>query len=150
MYWTVDIEDSVAVKVDFSEGNINSIIKQLKDKVSDNFYTEEELKQIEDSLKKLSLYNQEYNVLGYLEDIELDEDEIDDAYFKIHEGEGSYDDGYDEALECVRQSKIKTKMNNGLLLQKLEHLAYGYGNQEPLTKDEIKKIKELLDNEYED
>ena len=150
MFHTVNVEDSIVVKVDFSEGNINSIIRQLKDKVSDNFYTEEELKQIEDSLNKLSLYNQEYNILGYVEDIDLTEDDIDDAYFKIHEGEGSYDDGYDEALECVRQSKIKTKMNNGLLLQKLEHLAYGYGNQELLTKDEIKKIKELLDNEYED
>ena len=30
-------------------------------------------------------------------------------------------------------------------MQKLEHLAYGYGKQEPLTVDEIKKIKELLD-----
>ena len=42
------------------------------------------------------------------------------------------------------------KITNGLLLQKLDHLAYGYGSQEPLTKDEIKKIKELLDYEYTD
>ena len=57
----------------------------------------------------------------------------------------------------MRNTKTKSKKvtkemktTNGLLLQKLDHLAYGYGNQEPLTKDEIKKIKELLNYEYTD
>jgi hypothetical protein len=40
------------------------------------------------------------------------------------------------------------KQKYGMLLYKLDKLAYNYGKQESLTKDEIKTIKELLDYEY--
>lgn len=148
MIHTVDINDYNNVEIQFDESTRNSIIQQFVKKFSKR-YTPEEINEISSALKKLDTDSYDYVVSSFIKDIDLDADTIDDAYGEIH-AKGTYNDGYEDGIEHIRKYKKEMKVINGLLLQKLDHLAYGYGNQEPLTKDEIKKIKELLDYEYTD
>lgn len=148
MIHTVNINDYSDVEIQFNESTINSIIQQFVKKFSKR-YTPEEINEISNALKKLNTNFNEYNLSVFINDIDLDEDIIDEAYGDIHEV-GTYNNGYEDGIDHIRKYKKEMKITNGLLLQKLDHLAYGYGSQEPLTKDEIKKIKELLDYEYTD
>lgn len=148
MIHTIDINDYNDVEIQFNESTRNSIIQQFVKKFSKR-YTPEEINEISNALKKLDTDSYDYTVSSFIKDIDLDADIIDDAYGEIH-AKGTYQDGYEDGIDHIRKYKKEMKITNGLLLQKLDHLAYGYGNQEPLTKDEIKKIKELLDYEYTD
>lgn len=148
MIHTVNINDYNDVEIQFDESTRNSIIQQFVKKFSKR-YTPEEINEISSALKKLDTDSYDYTISSFIKDIDLDADTIDDAYGEIH-AKGTYNDGYEDGIEHIRKYKKEMKITNGLLLQKLDHLAYGYGNQEPLTKDEIKKIKELLEYEYTD
>lgn len=148
MIHNIDINEYVDVEIQFDEDTISSIIQQFVKKFSKR-YTPEEINEISNALKKLDIDSYDYTVSSFIKDIDLDADIIDDAYGEIH-AKGTYNDGYEDGIEHIRKYKEDMKITNGLLLQKLDHLAYGYGNQEPLTKDEIKKIKELLEYEYMD
>ena len=148
MIYNTIVNDYADVEIQFNESTRNSIIQQFVKKFSKR-YTPEEINEISNALKKLDIDSYDYTVSSFIKDIDLDADIIDDAYSEIH-AKGTYRDGYEDGIEHTLKYKENMKLDNGLLLQKLEHLAYGYGNQEPLTKDEIKKIKELLDYEYTD
>lgn len=148
MIHNVVINDYADVEIQFNESTRSSIIQQFVKKFSKR-YTPEEIDEISNTLKKLDIDSYDYTVSSFIKDIDLDADIIDDAYGEIH-AKGTYNDGYEAGIEHTIKYKENIKLNNGLLLQKLDHLAYSYGNQEPLTKDEIKKIKELLDYEYTD
>ena len=142
MYVTLNINENQDVEVYFDENNRTKILNTFKSKKS---FKKEELEELEKSLEKLD--NIDCVLDGKIDEIEVSEDVIDEAYGDIHKV-GTYNDGYNDGIDHIRKYKEDMKITNGLLLQKLDHLAYGYGNQEPLTKDEIKKIKELLNYEY--
>ena len=144
MLHTLNINENQDVEVCFDENNRIKILNSFKSKRS---FKKEELEELEKSLEKLD--NIDCVLDGKIDEVEVSEDVIDEAYGDIHKV-GTYNDGYNDGIEHIRKYKDDMKITNGLLLQKLDHLAYGYGNQEPLTKDEIKKIKELLDYEYTD
>lgn len=144
MYVTLNVNENQDVEVCFDESNRTKILNIFKSKRS---FKKEELEELEKSLEKLD--NIDCTLDGKIDEVEVSEDVIDEAYGDIHKV-GTYNDGYNDGIEHIRKYKEDMKITNGLLLQKLDHLAYGYGNQEPLTKDEIKKIKELLDYEYTD
>lgn len=144
MYVTLNVNENQDVEVCFDENNRTKILNSFKSKRS---FKKEELEELENSLEKLD--NIDCVLDGKIDEVEVSEDVIDEAYGDIHKC-GTYNDGYNDGIEHIRKYKQDMKITNGLLLQKLDHLAYGYGNQEPLTKDEIKKIKELLEYEYTD
>ena len=144
MLYTLNINENQDVEVCFDENNRTKILNTFKSKRS---FKKEELEELEKSLEKLD--NIDCVLDGKIDEVEVSEDVIDEAYGDIHKA-GTYNDGYNDGIEHIRKYKEDMKITNGLLLQKLDHLAYGYGNQEPLTKDEIKKIKELLNYEYTD
>lgn len=144
MYVTLNVNENQDVEVCFDESNRTKILNIFKSKRS---FKKEELEELEKSLEKLD--NIDCTLDGKIDEVEVSEDVIDEVYGDIHKV-GTYNDGYNDGIEHIRKYKEDMKITNGLLLQKLDHLAYGYGNQEPLTKDEIKKIKELLDYEYTD
>jgi len=144
MYVTLNVNENQDVEVCFDENNRTKILNTFKSKRS---FKKEELEELEKSLEKLD--NIDCILDGKIDEVEVSEDVIDEVYGDIHKV-GTYNDGYNDGIEHIRKYKEDMKIINGLLLQKLDHLAYGYGNQEPLTKDEIKKIKELLDYEYTD
>jgi hypothetical protein len=144
MLHTLNINENQDVEVCFDENNRTKILNSFKSKRS---FKKEELEELEKNLEKLD--NIDCVLDGKIDEVEVSEDVIDEAYGDIHKV-GTYNDGYNDGIEHIRKYKDDMKITNGLLLQKLDHLAYGYGNKEPLTKDEIKKIKELLDYEYTD
>ena len=144
MLHTLNINENQDVEVCFDENNRTKILNSFKSKRS---FKKEELEELEKNLEKLD--NIDCVLDGKIDEVEVSEDVIDEVYGDIHKV-GTYNDGYNDGIEHIRKYKEDMKITNGLLLQKLDHLAYGYGNQEPLTKDEIKKIKELLDYEYTD
>ena len=148
MIHNININEYTDIEIQFDEDTRNSIIQQFIKKFSKR-YTPEEINEISNALEKLNTNSNDYNLSVFINDIDLDEDTIDEAYGDIHKV-GTYNNGYEDGIEHIRKYKKDMKITNGLLLQKLDHLAYGYGNQEPLTKDEIKKIKELLEYEYMD
>lgn len=137
----VDIDDDQIVTLDFSSYNSLKILDQFK-KWNDKkgMYDENDIKKIEESLDMLGDVTKGFEVEATVDEVYIDEDDLRD------EIKGDYDDGYSEAMESVENEREAIYQVYGCLLQKLERLAYGYGNQEPLTQDELKKIKEIIDD----
>lgn len=137
----VDIDDDQIVTLDFSSYNSLKILDQFK-KWNDKkgMYDENDIKKIEESLDMLGDVTKGFEVEATVDEVYIDEDDLRD------ETKGDYDDGYNEAMEIVKSEREAVYQIYGCLLQKLERLAYGYGNQEPLTQDELKKIKEIIDD----
>ena len=82
MIHTVNINDYSDVEIQFNESTINSIIQQFVKKFSKR-YTPEEINEISNVLKKLNTNFNEYNLSVFINDIDLDEDIIDEAYGDI-------------------------------------------------------------------
>ena len=144
MYVTLNINENQDVEVCFDENNRTKILNTFKSKGS---FKKEELEELEKSLEKLD--NVDCILDGKIDEVEISEDVIDNAYSDIHKC-GTYDDGYNDALEHIRKYRENVRISYGVLLQKLERLAYGYGNSNSLTQEELRKIKDLLDYEYTD
>ena len=137
----VDIDDDQIVTLEFSSYNSLQILDQFK-KWNDKkgMYDENDIKKIEESLDMLGDVTKGFEVEATVDEVYIDEDDL------RNEINGDYDDGYSEAMESVENEREAVYQVYGCLLQKLERLAYGYGNQEPLTQDELKKIKEIIDD----
>ena len=103
-------------------------------------YDENDIKKIEESLDMLGDVTKGFEVEANVDGVYIDEDDLRD------ETKGDYDEGFEDAMERVASERKGIYQVYGCLLQKLEHLAYGYGNQEALTQDELKKIKEIIDD----
>lgn len=118
-------------------------LKKWNDKAHQ--YSDEELNKLDEALDMLSNYPNSFNVEALVDEVEVSEDDIEEAYEDIHGKSGSYDDGYEDAMEERNRYRSAVETHYSLLMQKLERLAYGYGNPEPLTRDEIREVKDLLD-----
>ena len=139
MYINVD-EDQI-VTLDFSSYNSSRILDQFK-KWNDKkkVYDENDIKKIEESLDMLGDVTKGFEVEANVDEVYIDEDDLRD------ETKGDYDEGFEDAMERVASERKGIYQVYGCLLQKLERLAYEYGNQEALTQDELKKIKEIIDD----
>lgn len=148
--WTfINVDKEQDVDIEFDEENNERLIKQFEAwNETNKCYTKNDLDKLKDALEMLSNYSNYSNYFrlnARVDEIELSDDEVDDAYADIHGTLDTYEDGYDAAREEIDKFIKGINSVYGCLMQKLEHLAYGYGKQEPLTADEIKKLKELLD-----
>lgn len=143
MYNIINLNTTQSVDINFTENNINSILKKCKTRD----IPKEDYEKIETGLNLLHDVFCNFQVDAMIDEIDLDEDVIDEAYSDLH-GDSTYDDGVNDACNNIRKYKLSMKQKHGMLLYKLDKLAYNYGKQESLTKDEIKTIKELLDYEY--
>lgn len=128
----IDIDEDQIVTLEFSSYNCNQILDQFK-KWNDK-------KKIEESLDMLGDVTKGFEVEANVDEVYIDEDDLRD------ETKGDYDEGFEDAMERVASERKGIYQVYGCLLQKLERLAYGYGNQEALTQDELKKIKEIIDD----
>lgn len=137
----IDIDEDQIVTLEFSSYNCNQILDQFK-KWNDKkkVYDENDIKKIEESLDMLGDVTKGFEVEANVDGVYIDEDDLRD------ETKGDYDEGFEDAMERVASERKGIYQVYGCLLQKLEHLAYGYGNQEALTQDELKKIKEIIDD----
>ena len=136
----IDIDDYEDVEIKFTESNIQSILHKIErhNDVS-NKYSEEDIKKIKKVLYMLNDVPLSFDVEALLNSVYIDENTLEQ-----HKGE--YDEGYDDAMQIMEKERKNVYQVYGCLLQKLEHLAYGYGDQTPLTQDELKKIKEIIDD----
>ena len=137
----IDIDEDQIVTLEFSSYNCNQILDQSK-KWNDKkkVYDENDIKKIEESLDMLGDVTKGFEVEANVDEVYVDEDDLRD------ETKGDYDEGFEDAMERVASERKGVYQVYGCLLQKLERLAYGYGNQEALTQDELKKIKEIIDD----
>lgn len=137
----IDIDEDQIVTLEFSSYNCNQILDQFK-KWNDKkkVYDENDIKKIEESLDMLGDVTKGFEVEANVDEVYIDEDDLSD------ETKGDYDEGFEDAMERVASERKGIYQVYGCLLQKLERLAYGYGNQEALTQDELKKIKEIIDD----
>lgn len=137
----IDIDEDQIVTLEFSSYNCNQILDQFK-KWNDKkkVYNENDIKKIEESLDMLGDVTKGFEVEANVDEVYIDEDDLRD------ETKGDYDEGFEDAMERVASERKGVYQVYGCLLQKLERLAYGYGNQEALTQDELKKIKEIIDD----
>lgn len=137
----IDIDEDQIVTLEFSSYNCNQILDQFK-KWNDKkkVYNENDIKKIEESLDMLGDVTKGFEVEANIDEVYIDEDDLSD------ETKGDYDEGFEDAMERVASERKGIYQVYGCLLQKLERLAYGYGNQEALTQDELKKIKEIIDD----
>jgi len=145
--WTfINVDKEQDVDVEFDEDNNKRLIEQFESwNKTAKLYTKKDLSNLEDALDMLSNFPEYFRLNARVDEIELSDDDVDDAYADIHGETDTYEDGYEAAKEEINKFTEKANSSYCCLMQKLEHLAYGYGKQEPLTIDEIKKIKELLD-----
>ena len=137
----IDVDEDQIVTLDFSSYNSSRILEQFK-KWNDKkkVYDEDDIKKIEESLDMLGDVTKGFEVEANVDEVYIDEDDLRD------ETKGDYDEGFEDAMERVASERKGIYQVYGCLLQKLERLAYGYGNQEALTQDELKKIKEIIDD----
>lgn len=142
----ISVNDVQEVDLEFDEDNCEKIFDKFK-KWNDKAhrYSNEELNKLNEALDMLSNYPNCFNVEALVDEVEVSEDDIAEAYEDIHGTSSGYDDGYEDAMTERNRCRSAVETHYGLLMQKLERLAYGYGNPEPLTRDEIRKIKDLLD-----
>ena len=143
----INVDNAQEVDLEFDEENCEKIFDKFKkwnDKAHQ--YSDEELNKLDEALNMLSDYPNSFNVEAIVDEVEVSEDDIDEAYEDIHGTSSGYDDGYEDAMAERNRCRNAIETHYSLLMQKLERLAYGYGNPEPLTRDEIKKVKDLLDS----
>ena len=145
--WTyVTIDNDQDVDLEFHEGNKKEILERFREWNDDKKqYSDEEIKKLEEALEMLYWYPEKFRVEANIDEVELSEDTIDEAYEDIHGTSRGYDDGYEDAMAERERFAKRINQEHGMLMQKLERLAYNYGNPEPLTQDEIRKIKDILD-----
>lgn len=136
----IDIDGYEDVEIEFTNNNIEEIIKKVKriNEKSENHYKQEDIDALEKSLKFLGNILTKFSLEAYITSVYIDETDFKDL---TH---GGYDAGYDDAIERQESINKYITQNYGCLLQKIERLAYGYGNQDPLTREEIEKIRNIL------
>lgn len=136
----IDIDNYEDVEIRFDDSNVQEIINKVKriNEKSNNQYAKEDIDNLEKSLKFLSNILTEFSLEAFINEVYVDECDLKELT------KGNYDDGYNDAMDRMETEQKAITQNYGCLLQKIEHLAYGYGNQDPLTKDEIQKIRDIL------
>lgn len=147
----INVNDVQEVDLEFDEDNCEKIFDKFKkwnDKAHQ--YSDEELNKLNEALDMLFHYPNSFNVDANVDEIEVSEDDIDEAYVDIHGTSGGYDDGYEDGISHIRKYKQDIQYKYSILFQKLERLCFNYGKQEELTKDELKIIRDLLHYEYGD
>lgn len=134
----IDIDEDQIVTLEFSSYNCDQILDQFK-KWNDKkqFYDENDVKKLKETLDMLGNVTKGFEVEANVDEVYVNEDDLS----KLDE---TYNDGYKDAMDLIKNERTAITQLYSCLFQKIEHLAYGYGNQDPLTKEDIQTIRELL------
>lgn len=146
MWITLKVDNTQYVDMYFDEDNNEAILRNFKewnDKVQK--YSAEDIEKLKFALDMLNDYPKKFSVEADIDDVEVDEDTIKEAYEDYFDEDGSYDEGFDDGRDECKKRYKEMENKHTTLLYKLEKLAYNYGNPDPLTQDEIKKIKDILE-----
>lgn len=71
------------------------------------------------------------------------------GYFDFEDDDGSYDDGYEARVEEESCLQENFRYRHGLLIQKIQQMAYKYGSHknDVLSESELKELLEVLEGE---
>lgn len=70
-------------------------------------------------------------------------------YFDFEDDDGSYDDGYEARVEEENCLQENFRYRHGLLIQKIQQMAYKYGSHknDVLSESELKELLDVLEGE---
>ena len=71
------------------------------------------------------------------------------GYFDFEDDDGSYSDGYEARVEEENCLQENFRYRHGLLIQKIQQMAYKYGSHknEVLSESELKELLDVLEGE---
>ena len=135
------------VDLDFSQNNCDIILEKFKkwNDVSKKYNTED-LEKLDDALYMLNNSNITFCVDADVDEVEMSDDEIEEAYSDIHmfDNDGTYDDGYDAKVEEL-EKQLKHRYCS--LFNKLERISNGFEKKESLTDNDIEQLRDILNEE---
>lgn len=144
MYVDVDVYDDQDVSITFDDYNNDRIIRKLER--HDNL-PKKAFEKIKEALAILADLDETFELEAHINEVQVSEDDVVDAYNSVSEDkkEYDYDDGYQAALDDHDRTVRAFLLNNSMLVNKLNHLAYGFGKQEDLSQDELKQICDFME-----
>ena len=110
-------------------------------------YNNEDMEKLSDALDMLSDYPTTMTLYADVDEVEVDDDVIEEAYEDMHECDGTYDDGYDAKEEEIEKDKKRLKMFYFSLFNKIERISNGFEKVESLTLDEIRQLQNIFEKE---
>lgn len=71
------------------------------------------------------------------------------GYFDFYDDDGDYSDGYEARVEEENALQEDFRYRHGLLIQKIQQMAYKYGSHknDVLSESELKELLEVLEGE---
>lgn len=143
MSYTINIQDDRTVDVDVNYNFIDALVSKFEDRA--RYDKDEEntsssdarlLRKLLNRIKGSSLYN----VDGYIEDIEIEADDIEHIISnEIAKGNRKYRNN----IYSKRNAIIE---NNSSLIHKIDQVAYNFGNKKELTREDAIEIRKFIDN----
>lgn len=146
----VNVDCLQEVDLDFSQNNCDIILEKFKkwNDVSKKYNTED-LEKLNDALYMLNNSNITFCVDADVDEVEMSDDEIEEAYSDIHafDNDGTYDDGYDAKVKELEKRKKQLKHRHCNLLNKLERISNGFEKKESLTDNDIEQLRDIFNEE---
>jgi len=146
----VNVNSLQEVDLDFSHDNCDIILEKFKkwNNVSKK-YNAEDLEKLDDALYMLNESNITFCVDADVDEIEMSDDEIDEAYADIHafDNDGTYDDGYDAKVEELEKRQKQLELYYFNLFNKLERISNNFESEKSLTVEEIRQLRDILKEE---
>ena len=112
-------------------------------------YNTEDLEKLDDALYMLNDSNITFCVDADVDEVEMSDDEIEEAYSDIHafDNDGTYDDGYNAKVKELEKRQKQLKHRYCSLFNKLERISNGFEKKESLTDDDIEQLRDILNEE---
>lgn len=146
----VNVDSLQEVDLDFSQDNCDIILEKFKkwNDVSKKYNTKD-LEKLDDALYMLNNSNITFCVDADVDEVEMSDDEIEEAYSDIHafDNDSTYDDGYDAKVEELEKHKKQLKHRYCSLFNKLERISNGFEKKESLTDNDIEQLRDILNEE---
>jgi hypothetical protein len=146
----VNVNSLQEVDLDFSHDNCDIILEKFKkwNDISKKYNTED-LEKLDDVLYMLNKSNITFCVDADVDEVEMSDDEIEEAYSDIHafDNDGTYDDGYDAKVEELEKRQKQLKQCYCSLFNKLERISNGFEKKESLTDNDIEQLRDILNEE---
>lgn len=146
----VNVNSLQEVDLDFSHNNCDIILEKfMKWNNVSKKYNAEDLEKLNDALYMLNKSNITFCVDADVDEIEMSDDEIDEAYADIHafDNDGTYDDGYNAKVEELEKRQKQLKQYYCGLFNKLERISNEFEKKESLTNDDIEQLRNILNEE---
>ena len=146
----VSINDSQKVDLDFSNTNCGVIFEKFKRwNDTSKQYSSDDLENLNNALYMLNKSNITFCVDAEIDEVEMSDDEIDEAYADIHcfDENGTYDDGYDAKVEELEKRQKQLELYYFNLFNKLERISNNFESEKSLTVEEIRQLRDILKEE---